>query len=72
MCTEHDENAVTVCDVAIDDVRTALACLSNVEITQVAYVGNRVVNEDPTQVREFRARLGGALARHGVQLDVLV
>ncbi len=72
MCTEHDENTVTVCDVAIDDVRAALSCLSNIDITHVPEIGNHVVNHDPNQVREFRARLSCALTRHGVQLEVLV
>lgn len=69
MCTEHDENAVVVCDVAIADVRHALAALANIEIAPIPYEGTRVVNHDPSQLREFRARLSAAIAQHGGLLD---
>ncbi len=69
VCTEHDENAVVVCDVAIADVRRALLPLMNVEIAHVPMQGTRVVNHDPAQVREFGARIGAAIAAHGGSLQ---
>lgn len=69
MCTEHDENAITICDVAIADVRHALETLGNIEICEVPYQGTRVVNLDPIQQREFRARLAAAIGPHGGNLQ---
>lgn len=69
MCTEHDENAITVCDVAIADVRRALEPLVNLEISIVPFQGTRVVNLDPIQVREFRARVAAAIGPHGGNLE---
>jgi hypothetical protein len=70
VCTEHDENALMICDVAIADVRAALSPLPNVEIEPVPYQGTRVVNHDPVQVREFRARIGAAIAPHGGNIQL--
>jgi hypothetical protein len=58
-----------VCDVAIADVRAALTPLPHIEIEHVPFQGTRVVNHDPLQVREFRARIGAAIARHGGSLQ---
>jgi hypothetical protein len=59
-----------ICDVAIADVRAALSPLPNVEIEHVPFHGTRVVNHDPVQVREFRARIGVAIAPHGGSIEL--
>jgi hypothetical protein len=41
----------------------------NVEIAHVPMQGTRVVNHDPVQVREFRARITAAIAPHGGSLQ---
>ena len=68
MCTERTPDAIVVCDVAIDDVRTAMATLGNVEITHLPYEGNLVANADLANRDEFRAALAGAIAKHGGSL----
>ena len=65
MCTERTPDAIVVCDVAIDDVRAAMAPLGNVEITHLPYEGNLVAIPDSTHRDEFRAVLAGAIAKHG-------
>jgi hypothetical protein len=59
-----------ICDVAIADVRAALTPLAHIEISHVPFQGTRVVNHDPVQVREFRARIGAAIAPHGGSLQL--
>ena len=63
MCTEHGPADVTVCDVALDDVRTALAGLE-VDFEHRPYEGTRVVGPD-AQTAAFRERLDAALRPHG-------
>ncbi|MCW2777764.1 MAG: hypothetical protein JWN17_1489 [Frankiales bacterium] len=62
MCTEHGPADVTVCDVALPDVRTALAGL-DVTFEHRPYEGTRVVGAD--SVTQFRERLDAALRPHG-------
>ena len=62
MCTEHGPADVTVCDVALADVRTALSGL-DVTFEHRPYEGTRVVGEGATE--QFRARLDAALRPHG-------
>lgn len=63
MCTEHGPADVTVCDVALPDVRAALAGL-DVAYEHRPYEGTRVIG-DGTAVAAFRDRLDGALRPHG-------
>lgn len=65
MCTEHDAHEVTVCDVAMADVREALAGIPQVSFTPVPFQGTRVTSNHPGSLQQFRARLSAALARHG-------
>jgi hypothetical protein len=62
MCTENGPADVTVCDVALPDVRLALAGL-DVTFEHRPYEGTRVVGGD--DVDPFRARLDAALRPHG-------
>lgn len=62
MCTEHGPADVVVCDVALADVRTALAGL-DVSFEHLPYEGTRVVG--PADPAVFRARLDAALRPHG-------
>ena len=62
MCTENGPADVTVCDVALADVRTALAGL-DVTFEHKPYEGTRVVGSEA--VGEFRTRLDAALRPHG-------
>jgi hypothetical protein len=63
MCTEHGPADVTVCDVALPDVRTTLAGL-DVAFEHRPYEGTRVVG-DTGAVDAFRSRLDAALRPHG-------
>jgi hypothetical protein len=68
MCTERDADTVMVCDVAIGDVRAALAGLP-ATFMHVDYEGTLVVSSDPAARGEFRRRVNAALAPHGGRLD---
>lgn len=62
MCTENGPTDVTVCDVALPDVRAALDGLG-VTFQHLPYEGTRVVGgADP---EAFRSRLDAALRPHG-------
>lgn len=67
MCTSNGPVDVTVCDVALSDVQTALADVPRVAFTHLPYQGTRVTG-DAAQVEVFRERLGAALAPHGGSL----
>lgn len=62
MCTENGPADVTVCDVALSDVRSALDGL-DVSFEHRPYEGTRVVGGE--QVEAFRERLDAALRPHG-------
>ena len=62
MCTEHGPADVTVCDVALADVRSALSDL-DVTFEHRPYEGTRVVGAGPAG--PFRERLDAALRPHG-------
>ena len=62
MCTENGRADVTVCDVALPDVRTALDGLG-VTFEHLPYEGTRVVGGADTAT--FRSRLDAALRPHG-------
>ena len=68
MCTQDAQNDVTVCDVALPDVRAAPQDVPAVTFEHLEGRGTRVVAEDGAQVARFRARLAGALAPHGSSL----
>ena len=61
MCTENGRADITAGDVALPDVRTALAGL-DVSFEHKPYEGTRVVGPE---VPEFRTRLDAALRPHG-------
>ncbi len=65
MCTQNAPADVTVCDVALPDVVAALDGLPRLVLEHLEGEGTRVSTSDPTAVDAFRARLGGAIARHG-------
>jgi hypothetical protein len=65
VCTQHARNDVTVCDVALPDVRDALRTVPAVRFTHLEGEGTRVVTDDPAAVAAFRDRLAQALAPHG-------
>ena len=69
MCTERSPDEVVVCDVAIADVRAALAPVPGVRVTHLPYEGNLVVNAQAEQREAFRTRLAAALAPHGGSLS---
>lgn len=62
MCTENGPADVTVCDVALPDVREALSGLP-VTFEHRPYEGTRVVGAGETDA--FRLRLDAALRPHG-------
>lgn len=62
MCTENAPTDVTVCDVALPDVKAALAGLP-VTFEHLPYEGTRVVGALDPGV--FRPLLDGALRPHG-------
>ena len=64
MCTEVSPDEFVVCDVAIRDVRAALAEFGSVEIGRVPFEGSLVRNLDATRRTEFRRVLADALAPH--------
>lgn len=64
MCTENGPVDVTVCDVALPDVRAALQGL-DVAFEHKPYEGTRVVAADAGAVQAFRSRLDRALRPHG-------
>ena len=70
MCTSNGPVDVTVCDVALPDVRAALSHLPTVSFTHLPYEGTRVTG-DAGDVEVFRTRLGEALAPHGGSLPAV-
>ncbi|MCW2607629.1 MAG: hypothetical protein JWO60_2322 [Frankiales bacterium] len=64
MCTENGPADVTVCDVALPDVRSALDGLG-VTFEHLPYEGTRVVGGADTATEAFRSRLDAALRPHG-------
>lgn len=69
MCTQHSANEITVCDVAVGDVRRSLGGLA--VSFEPSPVGTRVVNHDEAQTTRFRVRLAEAIANHGGRLAPL-
>ena len=69
MCTEASPDEFVVCDVAIRDVRAALAVFGSVEIAHVPSEGNLVRNLDAARRAELRRALSEALAPHGGIVD---
>lgn len=63
MCTEESKDAIVVCDVAIQDVRDALANLPGVDFIHLEGEGTRVVNTSPGYTDLFRESVRGAINR---------
>lgn len=64
MCTEHSSSEITVCDVAIGDVKASLSALPSVEFIHKPYEGTLVRNADPSITDEFLHQARQAIALH--------
>ena len=65
MCTSHAPEHVTVCDVALPDVRRVAGALPGVTLTHVPYEGTRVQSSGEVPVEVFRAAVNEAIGPHG-------
>lgn len=67
VCTQQSANDVTVCDVAVDDVRRSLDGFGGISFEPTSS-GTRVLNHDDYQTERFRTRVAAAIGGHGGRL----
>ena len=63
MCTEESKDAIVVCDVAIQDVRDALANLPGINFIHLEWKGTRVMNTTPEYTDRFGENVRSAINR---------
>ncbi len=63
MCTEESQDAIVVCDVAIQDVRDALVNLPGINFIHLEGEGTRVMNTAPDHTDLFRESVRSAINR---------